>query len=413
MYYIIDMKRDVFLEADLVVKYSTMSSVLNERSRRLWAASESCAIGYGGDAVVSAATGLARQTIRKGRQEIKAGLQPDKRIRGHGGGRRSLQQAQVGLVEALERLVDPLTRGDPMSPLRWTCKSRAKLAAVLCQQGWDISSTSVGRMLNSLGYRLQSVRKRNEGASSPDRNAQFEHINVTAESYLSQCQPVISVDTKKKELVGDFSNGGREWQPKGTPEPVLVHDFPQDSEGKAIPYGVYDMGRNEAWVSVGQSHDTPAFAVASIRQWWNSMGKQAYPKAHTLFITADAGGSNGYRSRAWKHELQKFSDETNLLIRVSHLPPGTSKWNKIEHRLFCHITQNWRGRPLRTFETIVDLIGNTQTEAGLRVRAMLDKKDYQKGIIITRDQMEALSLHPNKFRGEWNYELHPRTNLVN
>ncbi len=309
---------------------------------------------------------------------------------------------------ALERLVDPLTRGDPMSPLRWTCKSRAKLAAALSADGWTVSSTTVGRLLHGLGYRLQAVQKSREGTSHPDRNEQFEYINATAERYLRRKQPVVSVDTKKKELVGDFKNGGREWQPKGTPDKVLVHDFPGDSVGKAIPYGVYDMARNEAWVSVGRDHDTPKFAVASIRQWWKTMGQQAYPEAKNLFITADAGGSNGYRARAWKVELQKFADDSGLRIRVSHFPPGTSKWNKIEHRLFCHITQNWRGKPLRTFETIVDLIGNTRTEAGLRVKAKLDLRKYSTGVEVSETEMHRLSLRPHTFHGEWNYELQPR-----
>ena len=405
------MRRDTGLEATIVEKYAAVSSVLDERGRRLWAAAESRAIGYGGDAIVSAATGLARQTIRRGRSEITAGVEVTGRVRRAGAGRPFLEAKQPGLEEALEGLVDPLTRGDPMSPLRWTCKSRAKLAGALSKAGWKVSSTSVGRMLNKLGYRLQSVRKRREGASHPDRNAQFEHINATAEEYLSQNQPVISVDTKKKELVGDFKNNGREWQPKGRPEAVLVHDFPQDAIGKAIPYGVYDMARNEAWVSVGKSHDTPEFAVASIRHWWKSMGRRAYPDANALFITADAGGSNGYRSRAWKHELQKLADDTNLRIRVSHFPPGTSKWNKIEHRLFCHITQNWRAKPLRTFETIVDLIGNTRTAAGLRVKAKLDERQYTKGIVITKAQMESLSLHRDEFQGDWNYEIRPTMKL--
>lgn len=406
------MKRDLALESIIVEKYAAVAPVLDERGRRLWAAAESRAIGYGGDAVVSAATGLARATIRKGRSEIEAGVDMAGRIRRPGGGRRSLGDSQPGLEEALEKLVAPLTRGDPESPLRWTCKSRANLAAALSQQGWRISSTTVGRILNKLGYRLQSVSKRNEGESDPDRNAQFEHINATADAYHAQGQPVISVDTKKKELVGDFKNSGREWQPKGTPECALVHDFPQDAIGKAVPYGIYDMGRNEAWVNVGQSSDTPQFAVASIRRWWGSMGKRAYPEARTLFITADAGGSNGYRSRAWKNELQKFADDTNLRIRVSHFPPGTSKWNKIEHRLFCHITKNWRGKPLRTFETIVELIGSTRTKAGLRVKAKLDKRTYKKGVSVTKQQMDALLLQRNDFRGEWNYELHPRTKLA-
>ena len=306
--------------------------VLGFCSRRRWAAAESRAIGYGGDAVVSSATGLARETIRKGRGEIARDEAPTDRIRRPGGGRPRIQQDQPGIQAALEALVDPLTRGDPTSPLRWTCKSRAKLAAALTEQGWRVSSTTVGRLLHRLGYRLQSPRKRQEGATHPDRNAQFEHINRTADEHLRAGQPVISVDTKKKELVGNFKNGGREWQPKGTPPAVLVHDFPTDAEGKAIPYGVYDMARNEAWVSVGWDHDTPAFAVASIRQWWRQMGCDAYPDATTLFITADAGGSNGYRLHAWKHELQQLADETGLTIEVSHFPPGTSKWNKIEHR---------------------------------------------------------------------------------
>jgi hypothetical protein len=396
-----------------VEKYAAISSVLNERGRRLWAAAESRAIGYGGDAVVSSATGLARQTIRQGRSEIGSVVESTGRIRRPGAGRPGLEASQPGLEEALEQLVDPVTRGDPMSALRWTCKSRAKLAATLTKEGWSVSSTSVGRMLNKLGYRLQSVRKKTEGASQhPDRNGQFEHINATAEDYLSKRRPVISVDTKKKELVGNFKNSGREWQPKGAPEAVLVHDFPQDSVGKAVPYGIYDMGRNEAWVNVGQSFDTATFAVASIRRWWSSMGKKAYPRASALFITADAGGSNGYRSRAWKHELQKFADDTNLRVRVSHFPPGTSKWNKIEHRLFCHITQNWRGKPLRTFETIVDLIGNTRTAAGLRVKATLDKRTYKKAVGVTKQQMEALSIHQDSFHGEWNYELRPRRKLA-
>ena len=311
------MQRNVELEATIVAKYAAVSPVLDERSRRRWAAAESVAIGYGGDALVSSATGLARETLRKGRREITQGGTPTGRIRRPGAGRPRLEQRQPGLLAALEGLVDPLTRGDPTSPLRWTCKSRAKLASGLAQQGWRVSSTTVGRLLYQLGYRLQSARKRQEGASHPDRNAQFEHINATADSFFAEGQPVISVDTKKKELVGNFKNGGREWQPKGTPPAVLVHDFPTDAEGKAIPYGVYDMARNEAWVSVGRDHDTPAFAVASIRHWWQQMGCDAYPDATALFITADAGGSNGYRLRAWKHELQQLADETRLTIHVS------------------------------------------------------------------------------------------------
>ena len=402
------MKRNVELEATIVAKYVAVAPMLDERTRRRWAAAESVAIGYGGDALVSSATGLARETIRKGRREIAGDQTPTDRLRAAGAGRPRIQEDQPGILAALEALVDPVTRGDPTSPLRWTCKSRAKLAAALTEQGWRVSSTTVGRLLRRSGYRLQSVRKRQEGTVHPDRNAQFEHINATADQFLTAGQPVISVDTKKKELVGNFKNAGREWQPKGTPPSVRVHDFPTDAEGKAIPYGIYDMARNEAWVSVGRDHDTPAFAVASIRLWWRRMGQAAYPDARTLYITADAGGSNGYRSRAWKHELQQLADETGLTIHVSHFPPGTSKWNKIEHRLFCHITANWRGTPLTTYETIVDRIGNTRTAAGLRVHAALDPNRYPTGVKVTEAEMKAMSLVRDGFHGDWNYQLAPR-----
>ena len=402
------MRRNLELEATIVEKYAAVAAHLDERGRRIWAATESRAIGYGGDALVSDATGLSRPTVRKGRRELEAGGAEGGRVRRPGAGRPGIEQSQPGIRRALEQLVDPVTRGDPSSPLRWTCKSRAKLAAALSQAGWTVSSTTVGRLLHELGYRLQAVRKSREGASHPDRNAQFEHINGQAEDFLRRGQPVVSVDTKKKELVGDFKNGGREWQPTGQPEQSLVHDFPQDALGKAIPYGIYDMGGNEAWVSVGCDHDTPAFAVASLRRWWDEMGKRRYPEARELFITADAGGSNGYRSRVWKHELQQFADATGVRIHVSHFPPGASKWNRIEHRLFCHITQNWRGKPLRTFETIVDLIGNTRTAAGLRVRAEPDTGAYPTGERATDAEMAALSLHRNEFHGDWNYELRPR-----
>ena len=402
------MQRDVELEATIVAKYVAVAPVLDECSRRRWAAAESLAIGYGGDALVSSATGLARETIRKGRREIARPEAPTSRIRAPGTGRPRIQQDQPGILAALEALVDPLTREDPTSPLRWTCKSRAKLAAALTEQGWRVSSTTVGRLLHRLGYRLQSPRKRREGTAHPDRNAQFEHINATADGFLTAGQPVVSVDTKKKELVGNFRNAGREWQPTGSPPAVLVHDFPSDAEGKAIPYGVYDMARNEGWVSVGRDHDTPAFAVASIRHWWQRMGRGAYPNAEVLYITADAGGSNGYRSRVWKHELQHLADETGLTIQVSHFPPGTSKWNKIEHRLFCHITANWRGTPLTTYETVVDRIGNTRTAAGLQVQAELDAGEYPTGVKVTEAQMDAIALVPDAFHGDWNYKLVPR-----
>jgi hypothetical protein len=401
-------KRDTDLEATIVGKFVVMAPVLDERARRLWAAAESVAIGYGGDSLVSAATGLARETIRDGRRELAAGVETTTRIRRPGAGRPAIAAAQPGVAAALEALVEPVTRGDPTSPLRWTCKSRAKLTAALTAQGWRVSSTTVGRLLHQLGYRLQALQKTREGTSHPDRNAQFEHINATAASFQRRHQPVISVDTKHKELVGDFKQAGREWQPTGTPEPVRVHDFPSDAVAKAIPYGVYDMARNEAWVSVGRDHDTPAFAVASIRQWWTMMGRRAYPHATALFITADAGGSNGYRSRTWKRGLQRVADDLGLAIHVSHFPPGTSKWNKIEHRLFCHITENWRGRPLRTLETVVELIGHTRTAAGLVVKAKLDKRRYATGVTVTRAEMQALALRRHPFHGDWNYELRPR-----
>ena len=402
------MKRDTDLEATIVGKFVVMAPVLDERARRLWAAAESAAIGFGGDSLVSAATGLARETIRNGRRELAAGVETTTRIRRPGAGRPGIADAQPGVAGALEALVEPVTRGDPTSPLRWTCKSRAKLTAALTAQGWRVSSTTVGRLLHQLGYRLQALQKTREGTAHPDRNAQFEHINATAAAFQRRHQPVISVDTKHKELVGDFKQAGREWQPTGTPEPVRVHDFPSDAVAKAIPYGVYDMARNEAWVSVGRDHDTPAFAVASIRQWWTMMGRRAYPRATALFITADAGGSNGYRSRTWKRGLQRVADDLGLAIHVSHFPPGTSKWNKIEHRLFCHITENWRGRPLRTLETVVELIGHTRTAAGLIVKAKLDKRRYATGLKVTRAEMQALALHRHTFHGDWNYELRPR-----
>ena len=359
--------------------------------------------------MVSAATGISRITIRAGKRELESGEDLGTRIRRPGAGRHTLEKKQPGIRDALERLVDPVSRGDPESPLRWTSKSKAKLSAAMLEQGYTISPTRVGVKLHELGYSLRAVRKTSEGASHPDRNSQFEHINAAAEEFQLRNQPVISVDTKKKELVGDFKNAGREWQPKGEPENVLVHDFPGDAIGKAIPYGVYDMARNEAWVSVGRDHDTPAFAVASIRQWWKMMGKVSYPNAEELLITADAGGSNGYRSRVWKVRLQALADELNLRIRVCHFPPGTSKWNKIEHRLFCHITQNWRGKPLRTFETIVDLIGHTRTAKGLRVRAKLDKRRYPTGIAVTDAELKDIALRPHDFHGEWNYQVVPRS----
>lgn len=402
------MRRDLNTEATIVAKYAAVASYLDERARRIWAATESRALGYGGDALVSAATGLARETIRKGRAELNTRTAPGGRLRRAGAGRPRLLQTEPGLQDALEALVDPLTRGAPDSALRWTCKSTAKLAAALAELGWTVSASTVGRLLHAMGYSLQSARKSQEGTTHPDRNAQFEHISATAERFLRRHQPVISVDTKKKELVGNFRVAGREWQPKGSPEQVFVHDFPGDSIGKAIPYGVYDMAHDDAYVSVGRDHDTPAFAVASIRRWWLQLGRKRYPNAKKLFITADAGGSNGYRARGWKLELQKFADQSRLHIHVSHFPPGTSKWNKIEHRLFCYITANWRGRPLRTYETLIETIGATRTGSGARVQVRLDQHKYPASKHITDEEMRALSIRRADFHGEWNYEIRAR-----
>lgn len=402
------MRHDAQVEAVIREKYISLASILDERGRRLWAATESRSLGYGGDALVASATGLARATIRAGRRELEDTRRGDGRLRRTGAGRKPLVATQPDWVIALERIVAPATRGDPMRPLRWTSKSTRHLAAALKREGFTVSHASVGRMLHELGYSLRALRKSAEGKSHPDRNAQFEHINATVERFQARNLPVISVDTKKKELVGNFKNGGVEWKPKRKPQLVNVHDFPQDAAGKAIPYGVYDMARNEAWVSVGRDHDTPAFAVASIRQWWRTMGKQAYPEATELLVTADAGGSNGYRARAWKLELQTLADETDLRIHVCHFPPGTSKWNKIEHRLFCYITQNWRGKPLASYETVVNLIGSTRTTKRLRVKARMDHRSYPTGVKITKAQMKGLSLKPDKFHGDWNYQIDPR-----
>ena len=403
------MKRDIELEATLVAKYAAVEPVLDERSRRRWAAAESLAIGYGGDAVVSSATGVARETIRKGRREIARDEAPTDRIRRPGGGRPRIQQDQPGIQAALQALVDPLTRGGPDLAAALDVQESREAGGGADRAGVAGEFDHCGPAAAPPGLPAAiDARKRQEGATHPDRNAQFEHINQTADEHLTAGQPVISVDTKKKELVGNFKNGGREWQPKGTPPAVLVHDFPTDAEGKAIPYGVYDMARNEAWVSVGWDHDTPTFAVASIRHWWHQMGCGAYPEATTLFITPMRAGATVSRLRAWKHELQQLADETGLTIEVSHFPPGTSKWNKIEHRLFCHITANWRGTPLTTYETIVDRIGNVRTATGLRVRAELDAGEYPTGVTVTKEQMDALALVPDAFHGEWNYKLLPR-----
>ncbi len=397
-------------EAAIRTRYGALSAALDERSRRLLLGAEARAAGRGGQAAVARATGASAATIRRGIAELDepAGRLARGRIRLPGGGRKRTVDLDPSLRRDLEALIEPVSRGDPESPLRWTTKSVRRLAAELGRQGHRVSYRIVGELLHELGYSLQANRKVLEGTHHPDRNAQFEHLNRAVQLQLSLGEPVISVDTKKKELVGPFRNGGRELRPKGAPEEVRMHDFLIPALGRASPYGVYDLAANEAWVSVGTDHDTAAFAVESIRRWWATMGQELYPNATRLLITADAGGSNGYRLRLWKLELQKLADETGLEIAVCHFPPGTSKWNKIEHRLFSAISQNWRGKPLVSHEVIVKLIAATTTRTGLRVRTALDPNVYPAGLSVTDAEMETLYLLPDAFHGEWNYSLLPR-----
>ena len=391
-------------------KFAALLPALNERGRRLAAAAEARALGYGGVAKVARASGVSVSTIWRGLRELKKpGRRLDvSKVRRAGGGRKSLQETEPRLAADLDSLVEPATRGDPESPLRWTCKSLRVLANQLQAMGHAISYPTVGTLLRQAGYSLQANQKAKEGARHPDRNAQFEHIYREVRRQQSAGQPVISVDTKKKELVGDFKNPGREWRPQGTPQRVRVHDFLLPAKGKAIPYGVYDLTRNAGWVSIGIDHDTAAFAVNSIRRWWRTMGRRAYPQARVLLITADSGGSNGARTRLWKWELQRLATESGLSISVCHLPPGTSKWNKIEHRLFSFISRNWRGRPLVSLATIISLIAATRTRAGLRVRCELDPGRYPQGEKITDAQMSSLNIERARFHGDWNYTIHPR-----
>ena len=378
--------------------------------RRLWAGAEADALGWGGVATVARATGMAISTVRKGRDEVRAGARPADLVRvRRSPGKRPFEDERPEVWPALEQLVDPVTRGDPESPLRWTCKSTRQLAEELSARQIQISDRTVAKLLRDHGYSLQAPNKSVEGTQHPDRNAQFEYINTTAEDCIGRGVPVISVDTKKKELVGNFKNGGREWQLEGQPELVDVHDFPDDAVGKAVPYGIYDVAANDGFVSVGTDHDTPVFAVTSVEAWWKRVGSPRYPGARELFITADAGGSNSYRSRVWKHELQRVADKTGLSIRVSHFPPGTSKWNKVEHRLFSFISMNWRGRPLRTFETIVNLIRNPTNRGGLVVRARLDRRNYPIGKRVSAKEFRALNIERDEFHGDWNYVIRPRT----
>ncbi len=389
-------------------RFQALAPRLDERSRRLMLAAEAITLGRGSVAAISRATGVTRDTIADGIKELQ---QPEPaspgRVRRPGGGRKKAVDKDPTLLEDLERLVDSGSRGDPMSPLRWTCKSLRKLSAELAVMGHVAGISLVGRLLHQLGYSLQANAKVLEGTSHPDRNAQFEHIDATASARLTAREPVISVDTKKKELIGPFKNGGKELRPKGKPEEVRVHDFKIPELGRVNPYGVYDIGQNAGWVNVGIDHDTAAFAVESIRRWWQSVGTMAYPAATTLLITADGGGSNGYRLRLWKLELQRLADETGLAITVCHFPPGTSKWNKIEHRLFSFITQNWRGKPLVSYQVIIDLIAATTTTKGLTVQSVLDENQYEKGRKVSDAELATVNLRPDSFHGEWNYTIRP------
>ena len=399
-------------------RYKAMFSHLDERQRRLWCAAEAQAAGRGGVSAVARVTGLSRQTITQG-LHVLAGSESEqgaasaarvgkRRIRAPGAGRKPIIEKDPLVLTDLDALVDPVTRGDPQSPLRWTCKSTAQLAAALRRRGHPIGPRTVAKLLHGLDYSLQSNRKIREGSDHPDRNAQFQHISKRATDFSKSGEPVVSVDAKKKELVGQFRNGGREWRPRGVPFEVNVHDFPDDAVGKAIPYGVYDIYRNEGWVSVGIDHNTADFAVASIRSWWYEVGRVAYPEASALLITADCGGSNGNRSRAWKVGLQRLADETGLAINVCHFPPGTSKWNKIEHRMFCHITRNWRGQPLVSHDLVLNLIAGTTTSKGLHIQAAMDSGTYPTGISIPDAEMKRLNIERDDFHGEWNYTIHPR-----
>ncbi len=391
------------------MRFQAGAKHLDERGKRLWAATEAKAAGRGGIAAVSSATGIARSTVGRGLKDIEDAPLPAGRVRREGGGRSALADKDPGLLSDFRAIVEPHTVGDPMRPLQWVSKSWDKIAAALRAMGHSVGRTTVGSLLEKAGFRRMANRKSYEGGGHIDRDAQFEHINSEASAFIGNRQPVISVDTKKKELIGDFKNGGTDYRPEGRPEQVRVYDFVDKALGKAVPYGVYDLASNAAFVSVGIDHDTAEFSVNSIRAWWLCMGRERYPEAESLMVTADCGGSNGARVRLWKTELQRLADETGLSIHVCHYPPGCSKWNKIEHRLFCHITQNWRGKPLVSREVVVELIGATTTKAGLTVRCMLDTQTYQKGIVVTDEQMRAVNVKANDFCPQWNYMIAPRT----
>ena len=394
-------------EQKIAEKLAIVLPHLNEKQRRLLIAAEAKTLGWGGISRVAKATGVSRVTIHKALTEIESKKIIAERIRKPGGGRKDITEYYPNILEKLEALVDPVTRGDPRSPLRWTCKSTRQLSQELARKGQAISNVTVADLLHRLDYSLQANAKTLEGASHPDRDAQFQYINSRVKEFLRRHQPVISVDTKKKELVGNFKNGGKEWQPKGEPEKVEIHDFASPEFPKVIPYGVYDIGKNMGWINVGTDHDTASFAVASIRRWWFGMGREIYPGATDLLICADCGGSNGYRVRLWKIELQTLGSETGLRVTICHFPPGTSKWNKVEHRLFSHISMNWRGRPLVSHEVIVKLIGETTTSTGLEVKAQLDKRRYPVKVKVTDEEMKMVKIKPHNFHGEWNYSINP------
>ena len=390
-------------------KFVDLADSLNERGRRRWAAIEARSLGRGGISAVAEAIGMSDRTIRTGIKELEScDSVPPGRQRRQGAGRQSRKDEQPSLVAALEKMISPTTRGEPTNPLRWTCKSTRTLAVELERQGFEVSPSTVRVLLSELGYSLQANRKMQEGKRHPDRDAQFEHINARVKARKRRGEPALSVDTKKKETLGNKSNVGREYEPKGRPRRTDTHDFPDKTKGKAVPYGVYDIHRDEAVISVGISRDTAQFAVAAIRLWWKKLGRRRYASRKRLLITADSGGSNSSRSRLWKLELQRLADETGLIIEVCHYPPGTSKWNKIEHRLFCHITRNWRGVPLETYEVVVSSIGNTRTRSGLEVHAWLDDKIYEKGIKVSNEELSECIIKRHAFHGEWNYEIHPR-----
>ena len=390
-------------------RYQFMCTHLTEKDKRLWAASESITIGHGGDTIVSQATGISRVTIMKGKREVKDNINNrSNRIRKTGGGRKRLVDKNPALIKELDMLIDPLTRGDPESPLRWTCKSTYKLANALRLKGYKVSQKTVYSILHEMGYSLQANRKIMEGKQNPDRDAQFHYINKKVKEFQAGGQPVISVDAKKKENIGQYKNAGKEWEKHGQPTLVNTYDFPNKEKGKACPYGIFDMTRNEGWVSVGISRDTSEFAVESIRRWWSEMGCFRYPNAIRLLITADGGGSNGYRIRLWKREIQELSNELGLTIQISHFPPGTSKWNKIEHQMFSFMSKNWRARPIDSLGTIVNLIASTTTKKGLKIEAEVDDNEYEKGIKVSDAEMEQLNIKRESFHGEWNYKIMPQ-----